>query len=73
MKVGDRVRSTKHRGIFKIFESIVTTTLDHEDKPIVRVSYLAMDEKTNKVLKFFGYDVNKTVFELTSVEQLKLF
>ena len=73
MKVGDMVRSTKRHGVFKIFESIVTTTLDHEDKPVARVSYLAMDENTNKVLKFFGYDVNKTVFKVSSSEQLKLF
>lgn len=76
MKVGDKVRSTKQPGIYKIFESHVVTTLDFDDKPVVRVSYLAIDEgPKNRTLKFYGYDVNKTVFEINSVkaEQLSLF
>lgn len=73
MKVGDRVRSTKHKGIFKIIESKIETTLGVDDKPVVRATYLAMDETNFKTLKFFGYDIDKTVFKAKDYEQLKLF
>lgn len=73
MKVGDRVRSTRHNGLFKIVETKVETTLDMEDKPVVRVTYLAIDEAGYKTLKFFGYDVDRTVFKAKDFEQLKLF
>ena len=73
MKVGDRVRSTKYKGLFKIIEYKVETTLGIDDKPVVRLTYLAMDETSFKTLKFFGYDIGKTVFKTKDYEQLKLF
>ena len=53
----------------------VTTSLDEKDKPITRVSYLAMDETTNHVFRFYGYDIGTRIFkvESTDSEQIKMF
>lgn len=75
MKVGDRIRRANRPGIAKVIESRVTTSLDEKGKPVTRVSYLAMDEMTNYVFRFYGYDINKRVFKVDSIdsEQTTMF
>ena len=74
MKVGDRIRCADRHGISKVVESRIVTTLDSDDKPITKVSYLAIDEKA-RLFKFYGYDINKRVFKVESTdgEQSTLF
>ena len=75
MKVGDKITRKKYPGMAKIIEVKVTTSLDEKDKPITRVSYLAMDETTNHVFRFYGYDIGTRIFkvESTDSEQIKMF
>ena len=75
MKVGDRIRRANRPGTAKVIESRVTTSLDEKGKPVTRVSYLAMDEATSYVFRFYGYDINKRVFKVDSIdsEQTTMF
>lgn len=74
MKIGEKVRHTKHRGIYTIVEAKVTRRSNPNGKDIVQTTYMATSPNGRSII-FYGYNIGKNVFKVedTDSTQLSIF
>lgn len=74
MRIGDKIRHTKHQGFATIIKVNVETAINDFDRKVTtKVKYTARYDDTGYLLKFYGYDIGKTVFKHEPNEQLSMF
>lgn len=74
MKIGEKVRHSKHSGIYTIVETNVKKRTNPDGKESTRVTYTATS-RNGRSITFYGYDIGKRVFKVEGKDatQLSIF